>query len=755
MKPTSSSGIRLCTIALAAQMALAACLPTAFAQDSGVLRGEPITLNFTNAEIESVARTMAVVTGRDVVVDPRVKGTITLQTDKPITPANAFNQFAAALRLQGFAIVQADGLYKVVPEADAKLQSSSVSTSTPASSSLSGNQIVTQIFKLNFESANNLLPVLRPLIAPNNTINVNPTNNSLVITDYAENMRRLARIIASLDVPNASDIEVIQLKHSIATDLVPLVNRLLEGSGSGAGGAAPGGTDTAFRTTLLAEPRGNSVILRAANPARAQLVRTLVDKLDKAPLDNGNGEAGNVYVVYLKNADAVRLATTLRAAMSPEARNGGGGAAAGTPASQAATQALNTSAQTQGASTQSTAPVTGAAAPSTGGNIQADPSTNSLIITAAEPQYRQLRAVIDRLDGKRAQVLVESLIVEVDENTAAQFGIQWQAGLGNSGDRNVGVIGNNSGVTGTNIINQAIGLATKSTATLPASGLNLGIGTKYGGEYILSFLANFLQSNGSGNVLSTPTIMTLDNEEAKIVIGQNVPFVTGQFTNTGAANGSVNPFQTIERKDVGLTLRVRPQINEANSVKMQIYQEVSTIQAGTANNANGPTTNKRSIESNVVVDDGNIIVIGGLLQDQYQTTGDRVPLASDIPILGNLFKNENRTRTKTNLMVFLRPVVIRSNLVADQLATDRYDSIRGQQVDTQPDKNFLLRGVDQSAILPPLPVNPNGVTTRFEGTHLVPPPLTPDDAFRNSGRPAPLKGALPPTDDPASARELP
>jgi len=757
MKPTSSTGIRIGTIALAAQMLIASCFPPlVLAQEAPPVRGEPITLNFTNAEIESVARTMAVVTGRDVVVDPRVKGQITLQTDRAISPAAAFNQFAAALRLQGFAIVQADGLYKVVPEADAKLQSTAVTSSTPTTSSLSGNQIVTQIFRLNYESANNLLPVLRPLIAPNNTINVNPSNNSLVITDYAENMRRLARIIASLDLPNASDIEVIQLKHSIATDLVPLVNRLIEGGNANAGGAAgvPGGGDASFRTTLLAEPRGNSIILRAANPARAQLVRTLVDKLDRAPIDTGNGEAGNVYVVYLKNADAVRLATTLRAAMSPEARNGGGGALAGTPGNQATTQAINSAAQASaGASTQSTAPIAGVAAPSTGGNIQADPATNSLIITAAEPQYRQLRAVIDRLDGKRAQVLVESLIVEVDENTAAQFGIQWQAGLGNSGDRNIGVIGNNSSVTGTNIINQAIGLATKSTATLPATGLNLGIGTKYGGEYILSFLANFLQSNGSGNVLSTPTIMTLDNEEAKIVIGQNVPFVTGQFTNTGASNGSVNPFQTIERKDVGLTLRVRPQINEANSVKMAIYQEVSTIQAGTANNANGPTTNKRSIESNVVVDDGNIIVIGGLLQDQYQTTGDRIPLASDIPIIGNLFKNENRTRTKTNLMVFLRPVVIRNNLVSDTLTNDRYDSIRGLQQDTQPDKNVLLRGVDSAAILPPLPVtaNPN---RRIEGTQLVPPPLTPTD-IPGAARASPLKGALPPTADPATARELP
>ena len=276
-----------------------------------VVRSSPITLNFSNADIEAVARTMAAVTGRDVVVDPRVKGTMNLVTDRAVQPAAAFNQFAAALRLRGFAVVEADGLYKVVLEANAKLQSSTVNTSIGATASSGSNQIVTQIFRLNHESSNSLLPVLRPLIPPNNTINVNPGNNSLVITDYADNMHRLARIIAALDVPNAPDLEVIQLKHSIATDLIPLVQRLIDGGASGVS-EVPGVADASFRTTLLADPRSNALILRAANPARAALVRTLVQKLDRAPAESSNGAAGNIYVVYLKNADAVRLAATLR-----------------------------------------------------------------------------------------------------------------------------------------------------------------------------------------------------------------------------------------------------------------------------------------------------------------------------------------------------------------------------------------------------------------------------------------------------------
>ncbi|MDM0114499.1 type II secretion system secretin GspD [Variovorax sp. J22R133] len=765
MKPLSH-GVRIGVLALAAQLLIATCLPSAIAQEPAAApqRGEPITLNFSNAEIESVARTMAVVTGRDVVVDPRVKGTINLVTDRAVAPAVAFNQFAAALRLQGFAIVEADGLYKIVPEADAKLQTSTVTTSTGATNRVAGNQIVTQVFKLNYESANNLLPVLRPLIAPNNTINVNPGNNSLVITDYAENMRRLARIVAALDVPNASDVEVIQLRNSIATDLVPLITRLIEGGSTAAPGApAPGQADASFRTTLLAEPRSNTIILRAANPARAQLVRTLIDKLDRAPLETPNGAAGNIYVVYLKNADAVRLATTLRAAMASGGTAGAAGGAGATAPGQAQQQQNQQLGNLQGSggTTPGNTPLNNANQPSTGGQVQADPSTNSLIITASEPQYRQLRAVIDKLDGRRAQVMVECLIVEVNADKAAQFGIQWQGLLGGRSNQ---LIGSNSSVTGANILGVTLGA--NGTPVGLAPGLNIGITATLNGQTILGFLANFLQSNDEGNVLSTPNLLTLDNEEAKIVIGQNVPFVTGQYTNTGSSTNTVNPFQTIERKDVGLTLRVRPTINEDNTVKMQIFQEVSTIQANTTNNINGPTTNKRSIESNVLVDDGNIIVLGGLLQDEYGNQTDKVPLAGDIPVVGALFRNESRTRKKTNLMVFLRPVVVRDTAVGDTLTYDRYDTIRSLQQKTQPDQNIFLRGVSESAVLPPMvgappaalkPTTPGTGSSdrRIEGTRLVPPPEPLSTGDVTPLRPSPLKGALPPTADPSSRRELP
>ena len=654
--------------------------------------GEAVTLNFVGADIEAVARAMATLTGRNVVVDPRVKGQISLSTERPVGALAALNQFAAALRLQGFALVESGGLYKVVPEADAKLQVGAVNagpTSLLPSAAVGGNQVMTHIFSLQHENANNLVPVLRPLIGPNNTINVNPGTNSLVITDYADNLQRLGRIIAALDVSNATDVDIIPLKHAVATDLVALVQRLTDGGSAPAG---QGQTDTTFKTTILAEPRSNSLVVRTASPARQALVRALAAKLDRPTADSASG---NIHVVYLKNADAVQLATTLRAAMSAEGTinpNAGSPAAAAPRASTTAVGATGSAASS---------PLGGGQSVSTGGQIQADPATNSLIITAPEPQYRQMRAVIDMLDTRRAQVFVESLIAEVNADRAAEFGIQWQGPLGKKGDSVIGVLGSNFGTKGSNILSLAAGAA--SGSVLPNAGLNFGLVQQQGGVYVLGFLARFLEQTGEGNVLSTPNLLTLDNEEAKIVIGQNVPFVTGQFTNTGSTTGTVNPFQTIERKDVGLTLRVKPQISENGTVKLSIFQEVSNVQPSTINAPNGPTTNKRSIESNVLVEDGQIVVLGGLLQDEYAGNVDQVPGLGDIPVLGNLFKSQTRGRKKTNLMVFLRPVVVRDARQTTDLSQDRYDRMRGVQQEAQPrntDFGDRLMGIQDAPVLP-------------------------------------------------------
>ncbi len=660
-----------------------------------------LSLNFVNADIEAVARTLGSLMDKSIVVDPKVKGTLSLNTDKPLSSAQAWNLFLAALRLQSFSVVEVNGLYKIVPEADAKLQGGGVSLSAqnfgaplPAGLPANVGQVQTQVFRLQHENPNNLLPVLRPLISPNNTINVGPGSNALIITDYVDNLQRLTRIIASLDVPNASDVEVIPLKHAIALDLAPLVSRLIDsGSSLGApGSGATGQVDSTYRTTLIAEPRSNSIILRAANPVRSNQAKALIEKLDRP---SSASASGSIHVVYLKNADATKLAATLRAAIASEPRSplsGANGASLPSPGITNPTPPSTSS----GASNAS----------ATGGQIQADTSTNSLIITAPEPQFRQIRAVIDQLAGRRAQVMVESLIAEVDASKTSQFGIQWQNILGSKGG-NVGVLGTNFGSGGTNLLNLALSAnGPTAGATTPGAGLNIGSFKQVNGVYILSALANFLQQNGDNNILSTPTLLTLDNEEAKIVVGQNVPFVTGQYTSNNTVNGSVNPFQTIERKDVGLTLKVKPQISETGTVKLTIYQEVSSVDATSVGSVSGLITNKRSIESNILVEDGSVVVLGGLLSDEYDGNKAQVPGFGDIPYIGSLFRNETRTRKKTNLMVFLRPVVLRDANATEVFSSGRYQQMMGAQNNSQVEPNPVMP-IGNTIVLPPAPLKPS------------------------------------------------
>jgi general secretion pathway protein D len=677
-----------------------------------------VTMNFVNADIEAVSRAMGAMLDRQILVDPRVKGTITVYSDQPMSVREAYLNYLAALRGLGFAVVENAGLLKVVPEAEAKLQAGSVSVGPVTQR---GDQIVTQVFRLNYESANNLVAVLRPLITPNNTINANPSNNTLVITDYADNLQRIAKIIAAMDTPASTDIEVIPLQHAVASDLATLVQRLADSTPTP--GAAPGVPLATGSSSVIADSAHNALIVRAANPAKLAVIRSVIDKLDRPT--TGGGPAGNIYVVHLKNADATRLAQVLRAAYAAGAPAGTGTSGGTVPVSGAAAPAAQpiTAAPTStsgGTSSAAAAPITPSAGPSTGGFVQADPATNSLIITAPEPMYRQLRAMIDALDSRRAQVYIESMIVEVTGDNAAEFGFQWQGLIGKSGDKTGFFAGTNSSVGGTNIIDLSATLAgatTSSTSTsiaLPAAGLNVGLLRNYGGTYALAAVAHLLQSQTNTNIISTPNLVTLDNEEAKIIVGSNVPFITGSFTNTGTA--TTNPFQTIERKDVGITLRIKPQIGENGTVRMTIFQESSSVIAQAAGTANtGPTTAKRSIESNVVVEDGQIIVLGGLIEDKFSDGKDKVPLLGDLPLVGALFRSESRTKTRTNLMVFLRPVVLRDADTSNKLSLDRYDLIRAQQQSVQP-ANSIVMPINESPVLPerakpaapatPAPLNP-------------------------------------------------
>ncbi len=658
-------------------------------------RGEPVTLNFVNADIEAVSRAMAAILRQQFIVDPRVKGTMTLYSEKALAPHEAYLNYLAALRGQGYTVVEAGGLFKVVPEADAKLQSGTVSVGEV---NRRGDQVLTQIYRLTHENANNLVPVLRPLISPNNTINANPGNNTLVITDYADNLQRIGKIIAAMDTPAAGDVEVITLKHAVASDIAALVQRLTDNSG-GAVPGVPGGTGA----SILVDPRSNSLLVRAPNPARLVAIRSLVDKLDQ-PVQGGNA-AGNIWVVYLKNADATKLAAVLRAAYSGSGTSGGSNSTGPAPGGSASTQNLVNALSGQGGATQATAPVTPSAGPSTGGFVQADPANNALIITAPEPMYRQLRAMIDQLDARRAQVFIETMIVEVSGDDSADFGFQWQA-LGNVNGRYIGGAGTNFGSGNTASTNiKANAAATTVTGALAGigEGFNIGVVRQIGNNYGLSAIARALQSRADTNIVSTPNLVTLDNEEAKIIVGSNVPFITGQYTNTGSGSSTVSPFQTIERKDVGITLRIRPQIGENGTVRMTLFQESSSLASGTApgTSSAGPTTNKRSIESTVVVDDGEIIVLGGLIEDTFTVDKSQVPILGDIPYFGALFRSESRSKKRTNQMVFLRPVVMRDASASNSLSIDRYELLRGEQKDVRiPDNPLLpLNGVP---VVPPL-----------------------------------------------------
>lgn len=667
-------------------------------------------LSFVNADIESVIKAIGHYTGMTFIIDPRVKGTLTLVSEKSLSKTEAFGLLTSTLRLQGFAVVTSgDGYAKVVPEAEAKLQSSPTQVGGARASKATGDQIATQVFYLSYESAANLTSVLRPLISPNNSIMANPGNNTLVITDYADNLRRLARIIAALDAPVAAELDVIPIRNAIASDIAQLVTRLMEPAAGGDSG----------RVTVLADPRTNSVVVRAPSQARGNLAKNLIARLDQE-----SSSKGNIHVVYLKNAEASRVAQTLRAVVSqdasaaPQQQQGttgssitsGTGSQSGQSGGLGGQQGLQGSSGLGGASStvgqqgQNTAGGTGSAGGQGSGFIQADVSTNSLIITAPDAIYRNLRSVIDQLDVRRAQVYIEALVVEVNSNKASEFGVQWVGATGDSDSkyRFGGVQNYTGGGTGSSIVNLALAASQGSTATTTPtvpSGLTFGLFRQVGGELGLGAVARALENDGNANILSTPNMITLDNELAVIKVGQNVPIITGSYTTSG--NNSGNPFQTVDRQDVGLLLRVRPQISEGGTIKMAIYHENSSVDASTRNAASGLTTNVRAIESNVLADDGQIIVLGGLIEDTEGDGEEKVRGLGDIPVLGNLFKYRTRTRNKTNLMVFLRPVVVRSKDASASIAMDRYEYMRAAGASAQPEASPLLRdlGVPQ---LPPL-----------------------------------------------------
>jgi general secretion pathway protein D len=684
MKPCwLRSAILAATLLIAHGQAVSAPAPSAPAS----VPTETVTLNFVNADIEGVVKAMAQITGKNFVIDPRVKGTVNIISAEPVARAVVYDVFLSALRLQGFTAVEDRGIVKILPESDAKVHRNVVAAPHDA-----GDEIQTRVFALSHESAVQLIPTLRPLIAPGNSITALQNSNTLIITDYAGNLQRLAEIIDAIDQPAETGPAMIALHYASALDAAQTINRLFANAPQAL--QTLQGSDPTQRVTIVADARSNSLLVRAADPARLAQIRKFA-----AMLDSPTSAAGNIHVVYLKNAEAVKIAETLRGIYTgtvaqPTAATTNPAAPSGMAA---ADNTIDAATGTQTAA--DTAPSPGGA--STPGIIQADAATNSLIITAPDALYNNLRAAVEKLDARRLQVYVEALVVELTASKAGEFGIQWQdlGGIGETGTHVFG--GTNFGGAGQNIN----GIAQNPASAGP--GLNLGVmhGTvAIGGVRILNLglLARALETDNNANILSTPTLLTLDNEEAKIVVGQNVPFITGQYAVSGAAT-TPSPFQTIERKDVGLTLKIRPQISEGGVVRLQIYQEVSSI--SDTGNAAGVITNKRSIESTVLVDDGQIIVLGGLIQDSVGGGVSKVPVLGSIPLVGGLFRYNTHSRTKTNLMVFLRPTILRDAQRADTLTGDRYDYIRGQQLQAAPTPG-ATGPANPAPLLPSLPGSP-------------------------------------------------
>jgi general secretion pathway protein D len=649
---------------------LAACL---IAAAGARAQDEAVTLNFVNAEIEAVAAAVGKMTNRNFLIDPRVRGTINIVSARPVPSSAVYGIFLSALRLQGFTAVESGNVTKILPEADAKLHGGAVAPRGAAS----GDRLQTQVYTLRYSSAAQLMPVLRPIISPNNTIAALASNNSLVITDYGDNLRRIERIIEAIDRPGeGGEPIVIPLRYAAAADVLQTMNRVLPDSVVGTPGQA-GAIDASARLYLAQDPRTNSIIVRSENPARVEQVRSLVRQLDVQ-----TGTAANVHVVYLKNAEATRVAQTLRGILSGEAAPVATsapppGAPPGTPAGAAQPPI------TQG-----------------GGMVQADPASNALLISAPDAVFAHIKAIIDKLDVRRAQVFVEALIVEMTADKAAEFGVQWQSIPDVSQPQTRGFGGTNFQGTGTgaNILDASVNPLTLGT------GINVGVVrgqvTIPGVGIVtnLAMLARALETDAKANILSTPNLLMLDNEEAKIVIGQNLPFITGQYAQTGSAT-TATPFQTIERRDVGLTLRVKPQVSEGGTIRLQIYQEASAVREATQA---GPVTDKRSIESMVLIDDGQIVALGGLVQDDVRSGIEKVPLLGDIPLLGYLFRYETRKHTKTNLMVFMRPVVLRDGVSHSNASAERYRQMIGEQREYKPPPHLVLPEYPVPE-LPPLP----------------------------------------------------
>ncbi len=605
-----------------------------------------VTLNLKDADISSLIATVSEVTGKNFIVDPRVKGKVTVVSSRPMSPAGVYATFLAVLQVQGFAAVPAGQAIKIVPETNARTDGG---VPNGSGSGLPIDDVVTHVYQVENISAAQLVPILRPLIPQWGHLAAYPSSNMLIISDRAANVVRLEQLIKQMDQTGDREIEVVRLVNASAPEVVRTLTSLTQQDKQ---------TDpTARAPAVIADERTNSVLLGGDKGDRQKMLAII------SKLDTPQTEGGSTQVIYLRYASAESLAPILQgyaqqASKSSSSSSSSGGSAA------AATSAPATSSSSGGSGID-------------GVKVLAEKDSNALVITAAPKMMRQIRDVITQLDIERAQILVEAVVAEVSASKASQLGVDW-------------AVFNQNRVAAASILNpdtmSALSTAVSSGSDsaflgLISQGINVGGGVISSGGTSLALLIKALKSDGDTNVLSTPTLVTMDNQEAKFSAGQEVPFLSGSYSNTGTSSttGTVNPFQTIERKDVGLTLGVTPQINADNRVKLKLNLEVSGIASGTAGSSN-LITNKRTLTNTVGIENGQILVIGGLIQDQINDTKNGVPFLSSIPFFGSLFEYRSVTKTKQNLMLFIRPSILRKQSDGDYYTRLKYDAVRQSQI---------------------------------------------------------------------------
>ncbi len=628
--------------------------------------GNQITLNLKQADIRALISTVSKFTGKNFVVDPRVKAKVTVVSSNTMSEDEVYEVFLSVLQVHGYAAVPVGSIVKIVPEVNAKQGPLPVVTGDFNT----GDELITKVITLDHVPAAQLVPILRPLVPQQGHLAAYNPTNTLIVTDHAANIKRLIKIIRNIDRPESDELEIIPLKHASASELVRIINSLQSSGGKGS---------SSKKITLAADDRTNSILMSGERSSRLK-IRATIAHLD-TPLQNDGGNTHVIYLKYAKAQDMVTILTGVQKNKVKVAKKGGKKSAA--------------------------------AAKKSAFDIQADESTNALIITAGPDVVRRMKSIIRQLDIRRAQVLVESIIAEISNNVSKEFSSQFAvrpAPNSTSSNAPVGVsdFGNGAGILG------LLGGNLNGIGTIISEGINLGLSSTRGNTSF-SFLLKALSADAATNILSTPSIVTLDNQEATIVVAQNVPFLTGSFTTN--ANGASNPFQTIERQDVGITLKVTPQINDGNTIQLEIDQEVSNVAQAAANNG-GIITNKRQITTSVLVEDGEILVLGGLIDDQLRDSVSKVPVLGDIPLLGWLFRSHTTSKEKQNLMIFMRPSIMRNAEAAAYHTNQKYNYLRAQQINAGSNGFGLLKDESTPLLLPldQLAIPPDAYKRGFDTT---------------------------------------